>query len=53
RQQHVANRRTPQCDGRGRCHYCVSGLENLCDNARFTGYHRYGGYSEYVVANHR
>jgi propanol-preferring alcohol dehydrogenase len=37
----------------GTCRYCASGLENLCDNARFTGYHRDGGYAEYIVAHHR
>ena len=37
----------------GRCRYCLSGRENLCDNARFTGYHIDGGYAEYVVADHR
>ncbi|MGZ5120011.1 MAG: zinc-dependent alcohol dehydrogenase family protein [Burkholderiales bacterium] len=37
----------------GKCQYCVSGLENLCDNARFTGYHRDGGYAEYIVAHHQ
>jgi propanol-preferring alcohol dehydrogenase len=33
------------------CHYCLTGRENLCDNARFTGYHTNGGYAEQVVAN--
>ena len=35
----------------GSCHYCVSGRENLCDAARFTGYQIDGGYAEYAVAN--
>jgi len=35
----------------GVCHYCRSGRENLCDQARFTGYHRDGGYAEYTVAD--
>src|SRR5262245_49706727 len=35
----------------GNCRYCTSGRENLCDEARFTGYTLDGGYSEYVVAN--
>ena len=35
------------------CHYCLTGRENLCDNARFTGYQIDGGYAEYVVADHR
>ncbi|HXZ95990.1 MAG TPA: zinc-dependent alcohol dehydrogenase family protein [Burkholderiales bacterium] len=33
------------------CHYCRSGRENLCDKARFTGYHLDGGYAEYTVAD--
>ena len=37
----------------GECLYCTSGRENLCDNARFTGYHIDGGYAEYTVADHR
>jgi propanol-preferring alcohol dehydrogenase len=32
------------------CHYCITGLENLCDEARFTGYHVNGGYAERVIA---
>jgi alcohol dehydrogenase, propanol-preferring len=35
------------------CEYCRSGRENLCDNARFTGYQIDGGYAEYTVADHR
>jgi propanol-preferring alcohol dehydrogenase len=35
----------------GDCRYCRSGRENLCDNGRFTGYHRDGGYAEWVVAD--
>jgi propanol-preferring alcohol dehydrogenase len=34
----------------GRCSYCRKGLENLCDNALFTGYTVDGGYAEYMVA---
>lgn len=37
----------------GECYYCRHGKENLCDNARFTGYTLDGGYAEYVVADHR
>jgi alcohol dehydrogenase, propanol-preferring len=37
----------------GRCRYCRSGRENLCDRIRFTGYHVDGGYAEAVVANER
>ncbi|HEY7170467.1 MAG TPA: zinc-dependent alcohol dehydrogenase family protein [Vicinamibacterales bacterium] len=35
----------------GRCDYCRSGRENLCPNARFTGYDVDGGYAEQVVAD--
>ena len=31
------------------CKYAQLGKENLCDNARFTGYHANGGYAEYIV----
>ncbi len=34
----------------GKCKYCRRGLENLCDNALFTGYSIDGGYAEYMVA---
>jgi propanol-preferring alcohol dehydrogenase len=37
----------------GRCSYCASGRENLCDAARFTGYHRDGGYAECAIADAR
>src|SRR5436309_492442 len=37
----------------GECRYCRSGRENLCDNARFTGYQLDGGYAERVVAAER
>ena len=37
----------------GVCHYCRSGRENLCDDARFTGYHLDGGYADYVLADSR
>ncbi len=37
----------------GDCRYCRSGRENLCDNARFTGYDRDGGYAELTVADER
>jgi len=37
----------------GECRYCKSGRENLCDNARFTGYDIDGGYAEYALADHR
>jgi alcohol dehydrogenase, propanol-preferring len=35
------------------CRFCRAGLENLCVNARFTGYHADGGYAEYCVADER
>ena len=34
----------------GRCVYCLSGRENLCPQARFTGWQIDGGYAEYMVA---
>lgn len=33
----------------GRCAFCTSGRENLCAQARFTGYHEDGGYADYAV----
>jgi len=33
----------------GRCEFCRSGRENLCDQARFTGYQVDGGYAEYAI----
>ena len=38
------------CDA---CEFCLSGRENLCDQARFTGYTLDGGYADYVVADPR
>jgi propanol-preferring alcohol dehydrogenase len=37
----------------GQCPYCVSGRENLCDAARFTGYTVDGGYAELALADAR
>ena len=37
----------------GECLYCRSNRENLCDNARFTGYTIDGGYAEFTVADAR
>jgi propanol-preferring alcohol dehydrogenase len=37
----------------GECRYCLSGRENLCDRARFTGYDLDGGYAEWAVADER
>ncbi len=34
-----------------KCDFCNNGQENLCDNARFTGYHLNGGFAEYTIAN--
>src|SRR5579862_5569474 len=33
----------------GTCRFCRGGSENLCAQARFTGYHADGGYAEYAV----
>src|SRR2546423_9565643 len=37
----------------GECDYCVSGRENLCTRARFTGYTIDGGYAEFTVVDAR
>lgn len=37
----------------GRCRYCLSGRENICDAARFTGRDINGGYAEWTVADER
>jgi alcohol dehydrogenase, propanol-preferring len=37
----------------GHCEYCRSGHENLCDQARFTGYQIDGGYAQYTLADAR
>jgi len=37
----------------GDCAYCRSGRENLCNNARFTGYTLDGGYAEFTVVDAR
>lgn len=37
----------------GRCSYCRSGRENLCREARFTGYTQDGGYAEELLADAR
>lgn len=34
----------------GKCEYCLSGQENLCPQAQFTGFHVHGGFAEYVLA---
>jgi propanol-preferring alcohol dehydrogenase len=37
----------------GVCAYCRAGAENLCVQARFTGYTRQGGYAEFTIADER
>jgi propanol-preferring alcohol dehydrogenase len=37
----------------GRCRYCTSGRENLCQRAQFTGWSVDGGYAEYAVADEK
>lgn len=37
----------------GGCRYCRAGAENLCEQARFTGYTRDGGYAQYALADAR
>ena len=37
----------------GECSYCRTGRENLCDDARFTGYTIDGGYAEETIADER
>ncbi len=37
----------------GCCSYCDEGRENLCGEARFTGYQLPGGFAEYTVADAR
>ncbi len=37
----------------GTCDYCTSGRENLCPDARYTGYQIDGGYADHAVADAR
>jgi len=37
----------------GACRFCATGRENLCGEARFTGYHVDGGFAEHAVADAR
>ena len=37
----------------GRCHYCRHERENLCGEAKFTGYQINGGFAEYTVVDER
>lgn len=34
----------------GKCRFCLSCHENLCDQAEFTGWSRNGGFAEYAIA---
>jgi L-iditol 2-dehydrogenase len=34
----------------GRCRPCIQGAENLCEKMKIMGFHRDGGFAEYVVA---
>ena len=34
----------------GHCRFCLSGRENLCENAEFTGWNQNGGFAEFVIA---
>jgi propanol-preferring alcohol dehydrogenase len=35
----------------GTCTFCQRGKENLCESAKFTGYHVDGGYAEYTAVH--
>jgi propanol-preferring alcohol dehydrogenase len=37
----------------GSCRFCRTGRENLCEQARFTGYNLDGGYAEFAAADER
>ena len=37
----------------GRCRYCVSGMETLCQKQRDMGYSVNGAYAEYALAEAR
>ncbi|HEX4746315.1 MAG TPA: zinc-dependent alcohol dehydrogenase family protein [Gaiellaceae bacterium] len=37
----------------GACRFCLTGAENLCERARFTGYDLDGGYAALAVADER
>jgi propanol-preferring alcohol dehydrogenase len=37
----------------GHCRYCLLGQENLCDEAKYTGYQLQGGFADYCVADSR
>lgn len=35
----------------GTCEFCLSGRENLCEKAIFSGYHVHGGFAEYALVS--
>ncbi len=37
----------------GACRFCEAGRENLCENARFTGYTLDGGYGDFALVDQR
>ncbi len=37
----------------GTCRYCLSGSENLCEQAKFNGYTLDGGFAEFIAADER
>ena len=37
----------------GRCDFCRTDRENLCDTARYTGYQLNGGFADYAIAHER
>lgn len=37
----------------GRCDFCLTGRENLCEHAQYTGYQINGGFAELCVADER
>lgn len=37
----------------GKCKYCTTDKENLCEEALFNGYTMNGGYAEYMAVNYR
>ncbi len=37
----------------GKCDFCRRGEENLCPQARFTGFHSHGGYADWMTADAR
>jgi alcohol dehydrogenase, propanol-preferring len=37
----------------GKCNFCITGRENLCSEAKYTGYQIDGGFAEFTVADER